>query len=72
MNAIKPNYIYLLIEREFLDKKENVFKIGRTEQEHNRRMAQYPKGSKLLFQMICENCKTTEQTLINKFKEWRV
>jgi hypothetical protein len=62
-------YLYLLQEREFIKTKENVYKVGRTEKENHSRFNQYPKGSVLLFQMICNNCKSIERQIINLFKE---
>ena len=63
------NYIYLIQEREFIKTNENIYKIGKSTQENNTRIKQYPKGSKLLFQMICENCHNIEKILIKKFKD---
>lgn len=68
-NTIQPSYIYLLQEREFIRTKENIFKVGQTEKENHVRFKQYPKGSLLLFQIICNDCKTTEKNVIKKFKE---
>ena len=33
-----------------------------------KRFNQYPKGSRLLFQMICDDCKTIEKSIIKQFK----
>jgi hypothetical protein len=63
------NYIYLLQEREFIKTKENVYKIGMTKKENCKRFNQYPKGSILLFQIICNNCKNIETQIIELFKE---
>jgi hypothetical protein len=65
---ISTNYIYLLQLREFIKTKENIYKIGRTTQENYKRFHSYPKGSILLFQMICSNCKEMEKVLIKIFK----
>lgn len=65
---LKNNYIYLLIEREFISLKKPIYKLGRTEQEHNKRMCAYPKGSSLLFQMLCNNSVKIEADLIRQFK----
>jgi hypothetical protein len=40
-----------------------------TKQEHNKRLNQYPKGSVLLFQMICTNCRLMEKKIIDYFKK---
>lgn len=71
MNEIieKTNYIYLLQTREFISLNQNVFKIGMTTKENNKRLNQYPKGSILIMQVLCKNCKNMEKIIINKFKE---
>ena len=62
-------YIYLLQEREFANSFQNIFKIGKTKNENNKRISQYPKGSVLLLQKICNNCDDLEKELIKIFKE---
>lgn len=62
------NYIYLLKLREFVRNNENVYKIGMTKQENHKRFNQYPKGSILLFQIICEDCLKSEKEIIGIFK----
>lgn len=61
-------YIYLLHEREFISKKLNIYKIGRTGLPLLTRFNQYPKGSKLLYQRDCNNSKKIELEIINFFK----
>jgi hypothetical protein len=62
-------YIYLLKEREFINANQEVYKVGRTKQENQTRFKQYPKGSVLYFQMICNNCNTIEKKVLGLFKE---
>jgi len=62
-------YIYLLQEREFIKTTENVYKVGMTKKENHERFNKYPKGSVLLFQMICDNCKNIETRVIKLFKQ---
>jgi hypothetical protein len=69
MSDITTNYIYLLQEREFIKTKEPIYKVGMTKKENHERFNQYPKGSVLLFQLICNDCKNIEKHLINIFKE---
>ena len=64
---MEVNYIYLLQEREFIKTNESIYKIGRTKQEHNKRLNQYPKGSILLVQIICSNCVIMEKKIITFF-----
>jgi hypothetical protein len=62
------NYIYLLREREFIKTGEEVYKIGKTEQEGLKRFKNYPNGSELLLHIKCENCSKSERILIDMFK----
>jgi hypothetical protein len=63
------NYIYLLQEREFIKTNENIYKVGMTKQNNHQRFNQYPKGSILLLQLICNDCVFIEKQLLNIFKE---
>jgi hypothetical protein len=61
-------YIYLLQEREFIKTKEQIYKVGMTRRKNLERFNEYPKGSELLFQMICTNYYNIEHKIINIFK----
>ena len=61
-------YIYFLQEREFIKTNENIYKIGMTNKKHLERFNQYPKGSKLLFQITCNNANKVEKEIINSLK----
>jgi hypothetical protein len=63
------NYVYLLQEREFIKTNEKIYKVGMTQKENFERFNQYPKGSILLFQIICHDCKNMEVQVIKQFKE---
>ena len=65
---ISINYIYLLQERESVRMGENIYKVGMTKKINYTRFNQYPKGSILLFQMVCNNCEKIEKNIIDKFK----
>ena len=58
-----PGHIYALIEREFIRSGENVVKVGRA-MSALRRIPQYPKGSRLLFCMYCDDLVGTEAELL--------
>ena len=58
------SYIYLVQEREFINTKQNIYKLGKSRQENLGRFKQYPKGSKLIIQLECENCDINEKNLI--------
>ena len=62
-------YIYLLQEREFIRMNEPIYKIGKTTQENHTRFFQYPKGSKLLLQIICDNCHINEKLIKKTFNK---
>ena len=68
-NIDETEYVYLIKEREFIKTKENIYKIGRTTKLNHIRFNQYPKGSILLFQIICNNCKIIEKNIITTFIE---
>lgn len=61
--------IYILQEREFINKNENVYKIGMTRHQPNKRLSKYPKDSQLFLAVACKNEKTCdiENELIKKF-----
>lgn len=67
------SYIYLIQEREFVNANQNVYKLGKTKQKNTKRASQYPKGSHLVLQKICDDCDQAEKSLItifkNKFKQ---
>ena len=60
-------YVYLLQEREFVNNKEPVYKIGKTKQANLQRFNSYPKGSVLLLQNCCNDCNKTEKEIIKLF-----
>lgn len=62
------SYIYLLREREFLRLNENVYKIGKTEQEPNNRLGGYPKGTEVILFINTNNCNEMETKLIYIFQ----
>jgi hypothetical protein len=64
----KPNYVYLLQEREFLKTKESILKVGKTKQDHIKRFTSYPKGSILIAQYYTDNCDDLEKEIIKVFK----
>lgn len=69
MKQINTNYIYLLHEREFIRTSEDVYKVGMSRQPNLERFHNYPKGSILLFQMECIDCKFVESIVLEVFKD---
>jgi len=62
-------YIYLLQEREFLNKDEDIYKIGKTKQPNLKRVSQYPIGSIVIIQYRCIDCTKIERELLKLFAE---
>lgn len=67
MKQINTNYIYLLHEREHIRLSEDVYKVGMTRQPNLNRFHNYPKGSILLFQIECIDCKFIESIVLQVF-----
>jgi len=59
--------VYLLHTREFVNTKQPIFKLGRSNQLDNR-VKQYPNGSKIMLMLKCKNSKSCEINLLNLFK----
>jgi hypothetical protein len=62
-NEIKENYIYCLIEREFLKSDEPIYKVGKSTNLF-RRFHNYPKGSKIVFFSEVNDCHLAEKELL--------
>ena len=56
-------YIYILILREFIRSGDPIVKVGRTS-DVGRRMSEYPKGSRLLLCIYCEDIVSTETEIL--------
>lgn len=67
--VVATNYVYLLQEREFTKTNELVYKIGMTTKENHKRFQQYLKGSVLIYQSLCKNCRDVEKRIITEFKK---
>lgn len=63
------SYVYLIREREHIRMNEEIYKLGKTTQEPNSRLAGYPKNSEVVLYMDVPNCHTTEKNLMNEFDE---
>jgi len=63
------SYIYIIQEREFINAKQPVYKIGKTSGEIQRRYSQYPKNSRLLFTQHVNNCHAVEKIVIKELTE---
>lgn len=62
-NEEEHNYIYCLIEREFLKTKETIYKVGKTNN-INKRIKQYPKGSQMIAYIKVKDCHKAEKELL--------
>lgn len=61
------NYVYLIREREFVRNGEQTYKLGKTTQLPNSRLAGYPKGSEVILFIDVKNCHDTEKRLMEQF-----
>lgn len=63
------NYIYLLIEREFIKTGESIYKIGQTAQNPPlKRFQTYPKNSHLILLINVKNGSNIEQKIKKQLK----
>ncbi len=60
-------YVYFIHEREFLNVKKPIYKLGKTTQWNCRRLKDYPKDSALILVWRVPNCHTVERALISEF-----
>lgn len=61
--------IYLIQLREFINSNQNVYKVGKTKRESSKRLNQYPKGSKEIFTIACDDCDILENEILTLFRE---
>ena len=64
----KPQYVYLIQERTAAVANQSIYKIGRTEQPNFDRFKGYVKGYKILLHVACDDCRDSEQAIMNVFK----
>ena len=62
------NFIYLIIEKEYITNNEDIFKIGKTTQKRLKRFDKYKSGSILLSYNRCTDCHKSEKEIIKFFK----
>jgi hypothetical protein len=62
-------YIYILKLREHINNNEEVYKIGRTN-DIIRRTKEYPKGSKIIYTIHCNNMNESETKLKRHLKQY--
>ena len=62
------SYIYLLIEREFINSNQSVYKVGKTNQPNYNRFKTYPNDSKILLHISVENCSEFEESILSIFR----
>lgn len=65
---MNPDRIYLIKLREHVNSNEAIYKIGKTKQPSLKRYDSYPKGSILLYHVICNDCNNCEKEIIKLFR----
>lgn len=63
------NNIYLIQEREFIKTEEDIYKIGKTTRDVEKRKKEYPKGSKMYFNTSVSDCHKCEDKIKEVFNE---
>lgn len=64
-------YIYLIREREFVNTKEKIYKVGRTDSYDVRsRLKSYPADSEVIFFINVDNSKEIEKRLLKEFDKY--
>jgi len=61
----ESHHLYCLIEREFINSGQNVYKVGKS-LHLNQRMSAYPKGSSVISVFKVNNCHTLEKVLLKQ------
>lgn len=67
MEKCNRQYVYMIRPREFIRLNENTYKIGKTTQNPNSRLAGYPKGSEVLSFICVNDCDSAEKEIMSKF-----
>lgn len=65
------HHLYCLIEREFINSGENVYKVGKS-LHLTQRMSAYPKGSYVISVFKVNNCHALEKVLLKKLDESKI
>lgn len=60
-------YVYFIHEREFLQARKPIYKLGKTTQWNCRRLQDYPKDSALILVWRVPDCHVVERALIAEF-----
>jgi hypothetical protein len=65
----KKEHCYINYEREFINSSEETYKLGRTSQEGDKRLKQYPKGTEQIIKIHVSNSINCENEIIKEFKK---
>lgn len=60
--------IYVIQVREFINSNESIYKVGKTTHTIQKRLSQYPKGSKVLHHFKVNNCHLSEKELLKHLR----
>lgn len=63
-------YLYMIRLREFIKTGENVYKVGKTTQELNKRIRSYPKQSELILAVKVGDCHAGERRLLESMRKY--
>lgn len=62
-------YIYLIIEREFINSNQEIYRLGKTKKTIQALSASYPLSSRICIYILCNDYNNIEKELYKLFKE---
>ena len=68
-NTNNSGYIYLIIEREFINSNQEIYRLGKTKKTIQALSASYPVSSRICIYILCNDYNNIEKELYKIFKE---
>ena len=68
-NTNNSGYIYLIIEREFINSNQEIYRLGKTKKTIQALSASYPLSSRICIYILCNDYNNIEKELYKLFKE---
>ena len=62
-------YLYIIKEREFVKKRESIYKVGKITQKHKGQMVNYPPKSRIILMISVDDSTTVEKELLAKCRD---
>lgn len=68
-NNNNSGYIYLIIEREFINSNQEIYRLGKTKKTIQALSASYPLSSRICIYILCNDYNNIEKELYKLFKQ---